>query len=290
MWIGIAIGLGGLLLAGWLVGWWRHRARTHALWRAVGRDALEPPAAGGAAADSGSGRFDPAMLDGLCAPARRYLEHAIAAGTPLAGAVELAGTGEIRLGERFRPLRYRERLAAGRGFVWQAALRSPVRVVDHYLDDQGGVHGLVLGLPLIKAAGADVTRSSRHRFAIELIWLPAALLPQAGVEWEGIDQQRARAKLLIDAEPIDLELQVAADGRLERVEMQRWSDQRPPGAEPAAGAGRWRLQPYAGRVLAEAAHGGYRIPTAVEVGPLPTAGAADFSPSIRLQVDRARFG
>ncbi len=290
MWIWIAIGLGGLLLVGWLMGWWRHTTRSRALWRAVGRGALEPAASGGAEAGRAGERFDRDMLAGLCAPARRYLEHAIAAGTPLAGAVELAGSGEIRLGERFRPLRFRERLAAGRGFVWQAALRSPVRVVDHYLDDAGGVHGLVLGLPLINATGADVTRSSRHRFAIELIWLPAALLPQAGVEWEGIDEQRARAKLLIDAEPIDLVLQVAADGRLERVEMQRWSDQRPPGAEPAAGDGRWRLQPYAGRVLAEADHGGYRIPTEVEVGTLATAGAVDFTPGIRLQVDRARFG
>ena len=46
--------------------------------------------------------FDPAAIMGLPEPARRWLGHAIAPGTPLWSSVELTMHGQIKLG-RWRP-------------------------------------------------------------------------------------------------------------------------------------------------------------------------------------------
>ena len=42
--------------------------------------------------------FDPAAITGLPEPARRWLSHAIAPGTPLWSSVELTMNGQIKLG------------------------------------------------------------------------------------------------------------------------------------------------------------------------------------------------
>jgi hypothetical protein len=48
-------------------------------------------------AQPGARVFDPAKVSGLPEGVRLYLEHAIAAGTPLASAVRLRMHGEIKL-------------------------------------------------------------------------------------------------------------------------------------------------------------------------------------------------
>lgn len=231
--------------------------------------------------------FKPQMVEQVPEPARRYLLHAIAEGTPLASRVELLGEGEIRLKGEFKPFVSRQLLVARRGFVWKADLVAPVVAVDHYLDDQSEVRVLAMGcLPVVRSGGADVTRSSRHRFAIEHIWLPTALLPAAGVGWERIDDSRARAKLLVDDEPLDLTLTIAASGRLEQVQMRRWSDQPLPGQ---AGPQAFRLVDYAARVDAEGTFAGLTVPTGLSVGVLPPADANGLDEGFRITITDAEF-
>jgi hypothetical protein len=71
--------------------------------------------------------FDASMVAELPEPARRWLTHAIAPGTPLWQSVELTMRGEIRLGS-WRPFTARQVLAPPRGFIWAAtALVRPSR-------------------------------------------------------------------------------------------------------------------------------------------------------------------
>ena len=62
------------------------------------------------------------MLAGLPGTARRYLEHAIVAGTPLASAVRLHMHGEIKLGRWLR-FTAEEVISWPRGMVWRATVR-----------------------------------------------------------------------------------------------------------------------------------------------------------------------
>jgi hypothetical protein len=120
-----------------------------------------------------AGVFSEETVRNLPPAGRRYLLHSIAVGTPLAGVVQLETIFSMNLKPKAKQateLIARETLAPPRGFVWRArAGRGPVRlrVRDHYAERHGAVKVSVLGVPLVNAGGPDVTRSARHRLAIE---------------------------------------------------------------------------------------------------------------------------
>ena len=64
--------------------------------------------------------FTESEIEGLPAPAQRYLRAAIAPGTPLAVAARLRMRGQIKVG-RWVPFHAREDLAPLAGFRWTAA-------------------------------------------------------------------------------------------------------------------------------------------------------------------------
>lgn len=203
-------------------------------------------------------------MSGLPEPARRYLLHAIAPGTPLAGSVQLGTVFTMKLKREAAwptELVGRETLAPPHGFVWTArARRSPVgfRVRDHYADGQGGVKVTLFGIvPIVNATGPDVTRSACHRLAIESIWLPSSLLPREGIRWDAVDQTHARVAMTIDGEAVPLTLGVDPSGGLREVTMLRHGD---------VGVPAWQPISYGTRVEAEASFGGYTIPTRLRGG------------------------
>lgn len=207
--------------------------------------------------------FDPALVDGLPAPARRYLLHAIRPGTPLSQVVRLAMVGEIRPGPRLPwiPFRARQVLAPSVGFAWEAtAGRGLIRFAgaDTYIHGRGRtVFRLWDLIPLVRAGGPDVSRAARGRLAIESIWQPASLLPQRGVHWAAVDDQTARATVTIDREAIPLTVTVAPDGRLRSVHMDRWGH--------LTSDGRYAPIPFGADAVEEAAVGGYTVPSRLRV-------------------------
>jgi hypothetical protein len=174
--------------------------------------------------------FDAGHLAELPSPARRFLEHAIRPGTPLARSVELETIGAIGL-HRDRPkLPFRSRQVLSRqGLVWKARVGSGLfrmSGADMFDGRSGSMRWHLWGLaPVVSGGGPDVSRSAAGRVALELVsYLPTALLPQAGVRWEAVDDRTARAHLTVAGEQLSPLVTVAADGRLERVEMLRWDD------------------------------------------------------------------
>ena len=159
-------------------------------------------------------RFSADPLAGLPAPARRYLRHAIAIGTPLADACRLTLRGSMcpAPGQPRLSLTATEVLAPRDGFVWTAQSRMhgvPLRVRDHYAAKTGGVEVLLLGLlPMPTGSCADVTRSSRGRLVAEAVWCPTALV-HASVTWTSAGPDCARYTLSVDGEPITVTFEVA---------------------------------------------------------------------------------
>ena len=214
------------------------------------------------AVDARPPTFSEAHLDGFPEPARRYLRHAIAPGTPLAPACRLWMDGTMTPTPGAAPvdLTAVETLAPQRGFVWTAQARMkglPVRVRDDYLDDDGGVDVVALGLvPVPLASGPDVTRSSRGRLVGEGVWCPTALV-HPSVVWEAVGADRARFTIPVDGDPVAVTVRVDADGALREVTLDRWGA---PGGGPA------RQHPYGFRVDAEGTFDGVTIPTHVTGG------------------------
>ena len=231
--------------------------------------------------------FREELVASLPASAQRYLLHAIAPGTPLAQAVRLETLFTMRLrpgSPRPVDLPGYEILAPPRGFVWRARGRMgpiPFRVADHYAEGEGAVRVEAFGgVPVVRASGADVSRSARGRLAIEAIWLPTALLPTEGVSWQGLPDGRCRVVLTIDGETLALSLAVDGDGGLREVTMERHGD---------VGVDSWRPIPYGVEVESEAAFGGYTIPTRLRGGWWYGTERYDPDAAARLRVTGASF-
>lgn len=228
--------------------------------------------------------FDPAALDGLPGPARRYLARALAPGTVPAGSARLAMTGRFRLGTEWLPMTATERLTPG-GFLWDASIRKgglPIRVWDGLGPDGGMSRVWLLGiLPLARAAGPDVTRSAAGRLAAELIWLPEALLPggPADARWEAVDADTARVRLTIAGTALAVNLRVGPDGLPEAAWLDRWGD--------PDGTGTFREAPFGANVTATATFAGHTVPTRVAAG--WGYATPDFAPFFEAEVTAADF-
>lgn len=205
------------------------------------------------------GRFRGEALAGLPEAARRYLAHAIAAGTPLAGAVRLRMHGEIKL-RRWSAFTARQVLVWNRGMIWSADVRMyglPVRGFDRLVDGNGSMRWALFGiLPLITASGPDIARSAAGRFAGEPVWLPSRLC-RGDVSWTASDLRHPRVTVSAGGLLTELELAVDAAGRLESLRFSRWGN---------PGGGRFRYTDFGGLVDENATFGGYTIPTRLRIG------------------------
>lgn len=205
--------------------------------------------------------FDPDDVEGLPAPARRYLRHAIDPDAPLARRADIDMQGSINLAGSWVPMSAREVIAARRGFVWRtrARLRPYLWVsgVDYYVDGTGGQRFFLAGLlPVVRASGPAVDASAAGRFVAELVWLPTALLPRPGVEWKAIDEDRAAVTVAAKPDDVTVTLSVAPDGSLLAVELDR--------VRPTDGD--TETVPFGSTVGDERTFDGITVPTSVRAG------------------------
>jgi hypothetical protein len=203
-------------------------------------------------------RFDPAELSGLPEPVRRYFATAIAPGTPLATTAQLRMRGRIRIG-RWLPFRADERLTPLEGFVWTARAAGVVTGSDRCADGVGVADWRLAGLlPVMHAAGPDVSRSSGGRAGAEGIWVPTALLPRYGVRWSAEAWDRVTARYRTGTVPVRLRLRLDEVGRITTFVFDRWGDPDRTGA--------WTWQPFGGETTGHRTFDGVTIPSSGRIG------------------------
>jgi len=208
----------------------------------------------------GTAIFDTNSIANLPEPAKRYFRHAIAPGTRLARSVVVEMQGRIGLkpGAEKLPFHAVQILAMPTGFFWRATVGEGILKMtgsDRYVAGEGAMLWFIgYGIPIVRASGADVTRSAAGRMALEApLLLPSALLPESGARWEAIDAFSAKVHLQVGSEQLALVLTVALDGRLERIEMQRWDTE---GQDGKPGYVLW----VGDQLTEERKFGGYTIP------------------------------
>jgi hypothetical protein len=212
-----------------------------------------------ATASAPPGRFATELANGLPEPARRWVTHAVAVGTPLWPSVQLTMHGEIKLGA-WRPFTARQLLAPPHGFIWAATARFaglPVTGFDRYSSGTGQMRWRLLGLiPVMTGAGPDVARSAAGRLAGEgVCWLPTAF---GGLAWSaGSEPDTAVATWRIGDQEESVQLRVGSDGGLREVMLQRW------GNPDGQSFGRY---PFGVAVEAERTFGGVTLPSALRAG------------------------
>jgi len=203
--------------------------------------------------------FDPGVLDGLPGPVVRWVRHAIASGTPLRRSVHLSMHGEIRAG-RWQPFSAEQVLAPPRGFVWAAtAGRRPLRIhgFDRYSHATGEMRWRLGGaIPVMSAAGHDITRSAAGRLAGELVLVPAAALDPA-LTWHAVDEYHASADVRIGDAVHHVTIEVDERGAVRSLWLPRWG--KPDGRAFAE-------HPFGVEFGGESAIDGYTIPATLRAG------------------------
>lgn len=187
--------------------------------------------------------------------AEQYLAHAIAAGTPVASAVRLQMTGEIKL-KKWLPFTATQVVRIHDGFVWTARVKQGLVFItgfDQFIRNVGEMRWKLMGLfPVMAGTGPDISRSAGDRFAMERIFLPSAFL-EPDVEWT------PNGSLVSVAAPgiAPMSLGIEPTGRVTSVEMMRWG--KPTGDHFA-------LRKFGGFVDEESTWAGYTIPSRLRIG------------------------
>lgn len=228
--------------------------------------------------------FDAAQLAAIPETARRYLRHAIAAGTPLASAVRLKMHGEIKL-KGWHPFTAEQVICRERGMIWRASTRMygmPIRGSDCLLDGKGAMLWKLFGIvPLVNAAGPDITRSGAGRMNIESVcWLPSGLCGDH-VSWTSSDASHLQVRFTALGEATQLDLLVDGAAGLQSMSMPRWGN---------PGGSAFHYETFGGLVEAEGTFSGYTIPTRLRVGWY--FGADRFEPEgefFRVTIDEAGY-
>jgi hypothetical protein len=205
--------------------------------------------------------FHPDETAGLPEPAQRFLNGALSSGVELASMVQLDMEGEIKL-KGWIPFRARQVLRAKEGFVWEANGGKPPLIFkggDTYWEGAGSLDFRMWGtIPVARAVGPDIDRSSAGRLAAETVaWLPQALTPQLGASWTPIDAHMATVTLPVRDTTVDVTITVDREGGLRELVLQRWGCPDP---------GVFDLHTFGGAFDDYITFDGVTVPTAGRVG------------------------
>lgn len=170
--------------------------------------------------------FTHELIQDVPEPARRYLVHALADSRLCPYRVKLLMDGSVSFGDGKKNLKTKSRymITARLGYALRGFCPPRLHLHEYYHKDMGEkIWTSMLLWAVKKHQGDETSRSLREKFALHLIWLPSALLPQFGTIWRTIDENSAQAKLLVDQEPIDINLTIGTDGALRSARVTRWT-------------------------------------------------------------------
>ena len=180
---------------------------------------------------------DATTLAALPAPVRRYLAYTGADRAPTARFARFRFTGEVRLpitgtargvtqatpwmptqGEQYMALS-----TEGLGYVWDSTWQqgSDVRIDVRDLYSRGDTHIWAVrsdGRVLVDERHDDINRTYMIRFFAEATQSPTMLLPGRNLQWEAVDERRARAKVRDGALTASMVCEFTDEGVLTRCE------------------------------------------------------------------------
>lgn len=147
-------------------------------------------------------QVDPAAMQSLPAPVRRYLVFAVPDLKTRYRVVNLTAEGEFRrpLTEEFAPTTASQTIAVGTPALMFAATTPIVpglwaRAYDFFADGRMEMRAKIASTLTVvdESATEALNRTSLRRWLLESPLYPMALLPGGPVRWESIDDNHARA-------------------------------------------------------------------------------------------------
>lgn len=175
--------------------------------------------------------YDPARLEGLPEPVRRYFRTVLKPGQPLVTGVLLEHSGTFNMkedGEQWKRFTSRQHVVTRRpGFVWSARISImpglAARVHDAYVAGEGILKVALLGLiPVVNMDSTpELARGEFMRWCAEAVWYPTALLPGPGVKWTGVDDSTATATFRDGELAVDILFHFMGDGLIDWIRVEK---------------------------------------------------------------------
>lgn len=192
---------------------------------------------------------------------RGYAERVISNQPATGRRVRVRQIGEMTLKPGARPRRFTaiEQFDIDRvAFVWRArfAILGPLalHVTDRYESGEGLLEVRVLGAPLQRTRGPELTRGEAFRYLAEIAWVPQAILANPQLEWRELDDRAVEVATYAGGERIAVRLCFSETGEITKTVAER----------PRLEAGN-ALTPWIGEYGSYGEFGGVRIPTRGEV-------------------------
>lgn len=169
--------------------------------------------------------------NGLPALVQRYLDRVVPDCEVAPRQVVLTQTGELRLKQDARWLRFtatQETAVHEVGFSWRARVRVlplvSVHVSDRHAAGEGSNEVRVIGrIPLMRESGPYVSEGSALRYLAELPWTPYAMAANHHLEWHALDAETVEVATQAETARASLQLRFDAEPRI----VDAWSEGRP---------------------------------------------------------------
>ncbi|HYD11469.1 MAG TPA: DUF6544 family protein [Allosphingosinicella sp.] len=210
-------------------------------------------------------------------------------GDTLYSTAKLEMEGTFLLGDKDRyqtfAMSARQVLRAPDQFVWMPRMRSSAMSItgsDALVDGEAWTRFWVLGVVPVAQdhTSPDLVRSAQFRAVVEgALSLPTSLLPANDVDWEQLNEHRARVTFRRFSPAIILEMILDSSGAVREVVGQRWSN--------ANRDRTFRLQPFGGTMGADRTFQGLTIPTEIAAG--NHYGTADYLPFFQVRLINATY-
>lgn len=148
-------------------------------------------------------KVDYASLQNLPKPVQNYFRYALTDSLPFIRTTRLEQVGKLKVTPRSRnwsTFRSTQIISEDPvSFIWDAKIKfAPlfhIRVRDSFIDAIG--EGNVYLMSAISVSSdrdkPELNSGALYRYLAEAVWHPTALLPQSGVVWESLDENRAIA-------------------------------------------------------------------------------------------------
>jgi len=157
---------------------------------------------------------------------RRFVErNAPTAPAPSRIRLRQEGSMQLKLG-LWRPFTAEQEMSVERvEFSWRA--RFPIlplitlHVHDWYRAAEGGLEVRVLGLPLGRMRGGDISKGEAMRYLAELPWVPQAMGANHELEWRQISDRTVEVATRLNAERVGVLLHFDAKRRHRRLNSRR---------------------------------------------------------------------
>ncbi len=146
-----------------------------------------------------------ALLSDLPKPVIQYFRNVLFDGQKLITSANFQQVGELKINPKSKKWSQFEASyvvsQSPVAFIWNAKIKITsifhVRVIDYFISGIGaGKVSLMSAIELgSDADNPELNSGALYRYLAEAVWHPTALLPQSGVKWESVDENRAIAHL-----------------------------------------------------------------------------------------------